>query len=49
MPKYNKGQYKLSIYSNLKGELNFVAELLCKMGINHIFENVNNPKRTIRR
>ena len=44
MLKINKKQYKLLIYSNLKGELNFVAELLCKMGVNHIFENIDKSK-----
>ena len=38
--KKDKEQYKLSIYSNLKGEINFVAELLSKMGINHMLENI---------
>ena len=40
----DKKPYKLSIYSNLKGEINFVGELLCKMGINHIFENMDKLK-----
>jgi len=35
-----KKLYKLSIYSSLKGELNFITELLCKMGIDSTFEEI---------
>lgn len=40
---WDKKTYKISIYSNFKGEINFIAELLCKMGVNHTFEEINTP------